>query len=511
MKLPLAFKNRMRERLGDDFDAFLASYEGPTYTGLRVNTLKISVADFLSIFPYPLEPIPWTEDGFYYREEDQVTKHPLYYAGLYYIQEPSAMSPVTILKPKAGEHVLDLCAAPGGKSIQIAAYTGDTGLLVTNDINDKRVKAIVRNVEKYGLKNVLVLNDDQYAISKALPHFFDKILIDAPCSGEGMFKKDPKAIKAWEAYANEVCAKMQREILNEVPKLVKDETTLVYSTCTFADVENEAQMAYLSGVDEHFEKQDIKSEHFDVTDGVAHLWPHALKGEGHFIGAMVYKGDAEFRESTDRISQTTIRPLMVQDQKSYPITKGDASGNSVQLKRNEGKRDLNRETIGKGKHNRAGKTNKMEAPPRNQILSEAPEGFLSFVKQYLNMPITGVFKLDRDKLYLLPEDAIDTGRLHVARYGWLLGEFKRDKFIPSQALAMGLAMSDFKNVVNLSPMSQEVLKFLKGETLDYDVVKSSGEVDLGYCLICTAGYPLGFIKIESNVIKNLYPISWRMM
>ena len=460
MKLPIAFLDRMKIRLGEAFEAFLDSYDGPTYTGLRVNTLKISVEDFLEIFPYPLEPIDWTEDGFYYNAEDPVTKHPLFYAGLYYIQEPSAMSPVTVLEPKKGEKILDLCAAPGGKSLQIASFTQDSGLLVTNDINDKRVKAIVRNVEKYGVKNILVLNEDQHGIARVLPHYFDRILIDAPCSGEGMFKKDSKAVKAWEAYANETCAKMQREILEVVPELVKANTKLVYSTCTFSDLENEEQMLFLETRDSGFKKQKINSPYFDVTGGVAHLWPHLLKGEGHFIGAMLYQGEGDALEPS----------------KQMKINKPSRRSNSI-----------------------------------CEILKEAPEAFKIFSEQYLNEKIQGTFMMEREKLYLLPEEQVETKGLRVARYGWLLGEFKRERFIPSQAFAMGLKMADFKNVINMPSTSVQVLKFLKGETLNYDEVTATGSVTKGFCLFCTEGYPLGFVKVEANLIKNLYPTSWRMM
>ncbi|GAU79473.1 RsmF rRNA methyltransferase first C-terminal domain-containing protein [Fusibacter sp. 3D3] len=475
MNLPIAFLERMKIRMGTEFEAFLASYEGPIYTGLRVNTLKISVKAFLEIFPYPLEPVPWTEDGFYYREEDPVTKHPLFYAGLYYIQEPSAMSPVTVLRPECGDRVLDLCAAPGGKTLQIASYTQDSGLLVTNDINDKRVKAIVRNVEKYGVKNVLVLNEDQHAIAKALPHFFDRILIDAPCSGEGMFKKDHKAVKAWEAYANETCAKMQRDILEVVPKLVKENTKLVYSTCTFSEVENEAQLLFLEAIDQGFKKQAIDSDFFDVTDGVAHLWPHLLKGEGHFIGAMLYQGEEDHEVSIETSENEVTFKNPIQDGK---------------MKSDKIKRSPN--SIG-------------------DIMNNALDAFKVFSDQYLNKSIQGTFSIERDKIYLLPEQQVKVKALHVARYGWLLGEIKRDKFIPSQAFAMGICRTDFKNVIDMPAASVQVLKFLKGETLDYDAVTEAGPLSKGFCLFCTDGYPLGFVKVEENLIKNLYPISWRMM
>ncbi|MBF4695962.1 RsmB/NOP family class I SAM-dependent RNA methyltransferase [Fusibacter sp. Q10-2] len=473
----------MKIKLGTEFEAFLASYDTPVYTGLRVNTLKISVEDFLEIFPYPLEPIEWTEDGFYYREEDPVTKHPLFYAGLYYIQEPSAMSPVTVLNPQSGDKILDLCAAPGGKSLQIASFTKDSGLLVTNDINDKRVKAIVRNVEKYGVKNVLILNDDQHTIARVLPHYFDRILIDAPCSGEGMFKKDSKAVKAWASYANETCAKMQREILEVVPDLVKENTELVYSTCTFSEVENEAQMLYLEALDAGFKKQYVTSDFFDVKNGVAHLWPHLIKGEGHFIGSMIYQNGA----CNEAVG------IGNNDQ----CVERKNSRHFVKPQRQDEKKGSNRV--------------KKDRNARAEIVNEMPTVLKSFSEQYLNQVLSGTFMIEREKIYLLPEQEVDIKGLHVARYGWLLGEIKRDKFVPSQAFAMGLCMADFKNVANLPASSVQVLKFLKGETLDYDEVNAYGTLTKGFCLFCTEGYPLGFIKVEQGLIKNLYPISWRMM
>lgn len=446
MKLPFEFEERMKKQLGDEYDAFENSYELEPYLGLRVNTLKISVEDFLKLFPYELTPIPWTDDGFYYSEEFPVTKHPLYYAGLYYIQEPSAMSPVTILKPEKNTISLDLCAAPGGKTLQIAAYTEDTGLLVTNDLSEKRVKAIVRNIEKYGVKNALVLNENQYNIADKLSGLFENILIDAPCSGEGMFKKDTKAMKAWKSYANETCAKMQAEILQVLSNLASERARVVYSTCTFSPVENEEQLEKLILNSENIEFEKIESEHFDVSErGYAYLWPHKLKGEGHFIGKLSIK------ENTP-LENKRIKPL--------------------------------------------------------QYSEEAPIEFRVFQDKYMNTKIEGKFYMEKERLILLPEKAVPVDSLHVARYGWLLGEIKRDKFIPSQAFAMGIRAKDFKTTVDLSMSSKAVMQFLKGETLFANDIDARND---GYCLICTEGYPLGFVKVEGSLVKNLYPVSWRMI
>ncbi len=483
MKLPNQFVERMKEQLKEQYEAFERTYEMPTHVGLRVNTLKISVEAFLALFPYKLEPIPWTRDGFYYEEGDAVTKHPLYYAGLYYIQEPSAMSPVTILKPEKGELVLDLCAAPGGKSVQIAAETGDQGLLVTNDINDKRVKAIVRNVEKYGIKNVVVLNDNQHAIADVLSGYFDKILIDAPCSGEGMFKKDAKAVKAWESYANEVCAKMQFEILAELDRLSKDGTEIVYSTCTFSPMENEDQVnQFIRSRQSEYVKVDLNSNFFDTEDGFAHLWPHQLKGEGHFIAKL------------KSISTHTTLP------ENGRVT-------SVQLE--DSKSDIK----SKMKKGSKGSSKKQEAPNKRmgEITVEPPQAFREFEETYMNTRLKGPFMIEGEKLYKLPQELPNLTGLRVARVGWLVGDLKRGRFTPSQAFAMGLRKESFNNCIDLSSDSPQALKFLKGETLIMDDLSLGEPPQNGFCLVCTDGFPLGFVKVENRILKNLYPVSWRMM
>ena len=189
MELPIAFEQKMKMMLGSDYANYLASFAEDAHQGLRVNTAKISVEDFLKISPYALKPVPWCPNGFYYEKQEKPAKHPYYFAGLYYIQEPSAMTTASLLPIEKGDVVLDLCAAPGGKSTELAAKLNGSGLLITNDISNSRAKALLKNIEVFGVGNALVTSEPPNTLAKRFPAFFDKILIDAPCSGEGMFRK----------------------------------------------------------------------------------------------------------------------------------------------------------------------------------------------------------------------------------------------------------------------------------------------------------------------------------
>ncbi len=288
MKLPEAFLDRMKTLLGEELEAFLNSYEDPRFYGLRVNTLKISVEDFLKISPFKLTPIPWTRDGFYYDPEDKPTRHPHYFAGLYYIQEPSAMAPVNVLEPKETDNVLDMCACPGGKSVQIASYLHNKGLLVSNDISTSRIKALVKNLEMMGVTNVLILNTTEDVIGEKFEGFFDKLLIDAPCSGEGMFRKEPKMVAEWDEDYTKQFRTMQNSILENIHGTLKPEGELVYSTCTFSALENEDCLNDFLGSHQDYRQVAIDPNRFEFTtkEGYGRLWPHRLKGEGHFVAKL---------------------------------------------------------------------------------------------------------------------------------------------------------------------------------------------------------------------------------
>ncbi len=451
MNLPEIFTTRMKEKLGDAYLEFLKTYDEAYHVSLSVNTLKISVEDFLEIFPYKLEPVPWAIDGFYYNPEDPVTKHPYYSAGLYYIQEPSAMSAVNVLKPNPDDFCLDLCAAPGGKSMQISNFIEDSGLLVTNDINETRVKAILRNVEKFGLRNVIVLNESPDKIAKVIGNRFDSILVDAPCSGEGMFRKDPRAVKSWETYGPAECHVVQREIIDQLKNLISEEAKIVYSTCTFAETENEDQITYLLDQTEIFSPRDIETVGIAYDDENAkymtHIWPHLQKGEGHFISSL----------------------------------------------------------MGSSAHQIA-----REKYPEN----EPPEVFKIFMDKHLKKPLTGFFSLEGERLFLKPEYKVPTKGLRVVREGLLLGEINKGRFTPSQALAIYLKPEDFSPILNLDSQNLETIKYLKGETIFVDVNNVDTKavtIKEGLHLICTDGYPLGFGKISNGTVKNMYPASWRML
>lgn len=439
MKFPEVFMNRMRNTLGDDYEAFEQSFEQAVFVGLRVNTEKISVNDFLNRFPYPLKSIPWTKDGFYYNIEDPVTKHPFYHAGLYYIQEPSAMAPVNILQPSRGDVCIDLCAAPGGKSMQMAAAIGESGVLVSNDINDSRIKAIVRNVEKYGLRNVVVINEAPSRIASRLGNCFDAVLVDVPCSGEGMFKKDRKAFKSWETFGPEQCQVIQREIIDNLDHLAKPDSKIVYSTCTFAQMENEEQMDHLIRDFKCFIANPIDVPSISVDGHMAHIWPHLHQGEGHFISSL----------STDE-SLPTVH---------------------------------------------------LEEYPINEPHSLVQEFIASFLRKDA---LEGHFIIEKDRIYLKPDKKLPLEGIRVVREGLLVGEIKKERFIPSQALALYLKKSDFEPTVDLPPDSMEVIKYLKGETLHLDIKTE------GLHLVCTDGFPLGWAKINRGTLKNMYPVSWRM-
>ena len=223
----------------EEYQAFLESYQKKRAYGLRRNPLRYDREEFERKMPFKLRPIPWTKEGYYYEPEEQPGKNPYHEAGDYYIQEPSAMAVVELLDPKPGEYICDLCAAPGGKSSQIAGRLMGQGLLVSNEYVPKRAQILAQNMERMGVPNCVILNEDTVKLSQRFPGFFDRIVIDAPCSGEGMFRKDETAIENWSLQNVDLCAKRQMEILENGAGMLKPGGILVYSTCTFSEKEDE--------------------------------------------------------------------------------------------------------------------------------------------------------------------------------------------------------------------------------------------------------------------------------
>ncbi len=457
MKLPSEFIQKMIGLLGQsEYDDFIGSFEKPRFYGLRVNTLKIGVEEFKRLSPFKLKQVPWTEDGFYYEESESPGKHPYYYAGLYYIQEPSAMYPGTVIDAKPGEKILDLCAAPGGKTVQIAAGMKGKGIIVANDINSDRVKALVKNIELFGVRNAVVTNDSPEKLASAFKGYFDKILVDAPCSGEGMFRKDEDAVRSWEKFKCEKCASMQEGILSRADKMLKPGGVLVYSTCTFSPEEDEKMISLFLNKNGNYELLDMPKT-TGIADGrpdwaggekelsrTARLWPHRLDGEGHFTALLRKKSE-----------------------------------------------DLAHE------HGFTGTI-------KNGI-SNIPAEFKAFVEDNLNIDIDGVFDMKGNNLYCLPEDIPDLSGIKVAKFGWYLGEFNHGKFDPSHSMIISLKKEDIKNIIDLSTGQREIISYLKGETLPIEFDKK------GFVGVCTDGYTVGWGKQAGGIFKNLYPKGWRKL
>lgn len=281
--LPQAFLERMEKQLGEEFPQYLASLERPRAVALRFNPLKGETPSL----PFVGANVPWEKTGFYYDPESRPGLHPYHEAGVYYLQEASAMAPVSLLGVQPGERVLDLCAAPGGKSTQIASYLQGQGFLLCNEIIPSRAKILSRNMERLGIANALVTNEHPENLAKHLPGFFDRVLVDAPCSGEGMFRKEEAAVTDWSQETVEMCARRQREILHSAARMLRAGGRLVYSTCTFAPEENEQTVASFLTDHPNFVAEQVSAPWFAPGEnGSFRLWPHKLLGEGHFLAVL---------------------------------------------------------------------------------------------------------------------------------------------------------------------------------------------------------------------------------
>ena len=281
--LPEAFLQRMEAQLGSEYPAFLESLERPRAVALRFNPLKGE----RPVLPFVGAPVPWEPEGFYYDPETRPGLHVYHEAGVYYLQEASAMAPVALLDPKPGERVCDLCAAPGGKTTQIAGRMLGQGFLVCNEINPKRAKILSRNIERMGVANALVTNEHPQTLASRFPGFFDRVLVDAPCSGEGMFRKEEAAVTDWSQETVQMCARRQREILDSAARLVRPGGRLVYSTCTFAPEEDEETVAAFLKAHPEFTPEPVEAPWFVPGENASYrMWPHKLLGEGHFAAVL---------------------------------------------------------------------------------------------------------------------------------------------------------------------------------------------------------------------------------
>lgn len=281
--LPQAFLARMQTQLGEEYPQFLDSLERPRAVALRFNPLKGDVPNM----PFVTDPVPWEPQGYYYDPETRPGLHPYHEAGVYYLQEASAMAPVALLDPQSGEKICDLCAAPGGKTTQIAGRMAGEGFLLCNEINPKRAKILSRNIERMGVRNAMVTNEHPKNLAEKYAGFFDRVLIDAPCSGEGMFRKEEAAVTDWSPETVAMCANRQAEILHSGAQLVRPGGRLVYSTCTFAPEENELAIRAFLETHPEFAPETVEAPWFEAGEnGSFRMWPHKLLGEGHFAAVL---------------------------------------------------------------------------------------------------------------------------------------------------------------------------------------------------------------------------------
>ena len=456
---PESFLKEMEELLGNDFPGFLSSSLEKPLSGLRVNTDRISVEDFLKISPFELEPVPWCPQGFILRDEKRASRHPYYLSGLYYLQEPSAMMPASLLPAGPGDVVLDVCAAPGGKST--ALLNKHPRLLVSNDISVSRSRALLRNLEIFGAQNALVLSESPERLLERFPEMFDRILIDAPCSGEGMFRKDSRAVSGWLEHGHEFFTELQRSITSVCLRLLRPGGILLYSTCTFSRQEDEEIVSYMKGLEpslcvlpvpryEGFSEGINGPGQDHLTDedrrSLVRIFPHRANGEGHFA-ALLQKGDAGPRT---------------------------APGEQLLLAEMSG----------------------FSALPK-----EAQEFLLHIRRTYEK----GIFTRRDERLLLEPDGGLPVQGLRVLRNGLYLGDCLKNRFEPSQALAMTLSGDVFDSCLAFSPDSPELKRALRGEAPYYD---AEGIPD-GWSLMTVAGFPVGFLKKSGGRLKNHLAPSWR--
>lgn len=457
-----AFLTRMQEMLGDNYPAFLESFQQPRTYGLRVNTSKISCEEFEKLAPFPIRPIPWVSNGYFYEEESRPARCPYYQAGLYYLQEPSAMTPASRIPVEPGDRVLDLCAAPGGKATAAGTALQGKGLLVANDISTSRARALLRNLELFGISNVFVANETPEKLTRTFPEFFNKIILDAPCSGEGMFRKEEALARDWTPEKSQELASIQKNLVLQATDMLQPGGLLLYSTCTFAPAEDEETVSYL--LENRPDMELVEMPGYEgFSQGVPEwgngnkelkkcirIFPHKMPGEGHFLALFRKKGQAI--------------------QESYPPhTKPDKN---AFLLIEEFLKEIGLRTLG-----------------GQPFCWERVE-------------------IRKDKVYYLPPASCDFRGLTFLRNGLYLGDLKKNRFEPSQPFALAIRKGEAKAVISLPVSDERLTRYLKGETLNIAPEEAANKK--GWHLLCADGYPLGFGKLVNQILKNKYPAGWRV-
>ncbi|WP_434309038.1 RsmB/NOP family class I SAM-dependent RNA methyltransferase [Hominifimenecus sp. rT4P-3] len=453
MELPNDYLRRMEAMLGAEYSDYLASFSDQRVTSLRTNTRKIQPEDLKSRLPFLEEAVPWASEGFYF-QEGVPSKHPYYFAGLYYLQEASAMSPGAMLPIVPGDRVLDLCGAPGGKATHLGARLAGTGVLFANDISASRAQAMVKNLELSGIGNCYVTAETPEKLAENFPSYFDKILVDAPCSGEGMFRRDPAIIKDWIERGPAYYQPIQREILTSAVKMLRPGGMLLYSTCTFSKEEDEDNVSWLLHDFPEIKLQPIPqrpgiSEGF--LPGTGRIWPHRVRGEGHFLALFQKETAGEARFS----KEAAVHGQPFYQKKSRPFS--------------------------------------VAAPDFAPILSG----------EWGERPVWE----EKGNLYFLPPEAEKKARIRYLRTGLFLGTCKDGRFTPSPALALVLKPDEYPNRVDFSASDERAIRYLKGETVTCEGSSCAGAD--GWTLVLFDGFPLGWAKRNKTTLKNKYNPGWR--
>ena len=477
MKLPSEFVARMSDLL-PDFKDFLASYADTPCVGLRANRLKITPDKLRKLLPDITGSVDWCADGFYYHAGFRPGKSPYYHAGLYYIQEPSAMSPAAVMDVEPGQRVLDLCAAPGGKSTQLAAKLSGKGILFANDISASRARALLKNIELSGAINCVITNESPERLAMRFTEYFDRILIDAPCSGEGMFRRDPDAQKAWTERKPEACAILQRESLHFAAMMLKPGGRLMYSTCTFAPEENELMIDEFLTTHTDFVGVLIPHAKHGLEPGLrgegytARIWPHRQKGEGHFMAYLEKQG-------RDVEHSSIVQNGSVAQNSSVVQNMGIAQSRGVAR----------------------------NAPALHSRGAWAL--YTDFCDKYLKFSPEPTFR-HGNSLYIAPPGLPDLSGLRVLRAGLYLGDILTKRFEPSQAFAMTLRPDEVKSYINFALADNDLYRYLKGESFELASRVHAYPWNLIFLDVFPDIFPLGWAKITDGRIKNKYSKGWLM-
>ena len=486
INLPEQFKTRMKEYLEVSYEAFIASYETSEVKGIRLSSFFRGDGPFaMGSLPLSIESVNgqiesganwqkvvWCDNGYFLNADDfneiRPGKHPLHEAGAYYIQEPSAMAPVAYMDIRPGDCVLDLCASPGGKSTQIAALLRGEGILVSNEIMPDRAKILSENIERMGVRNALVISEDPRNISDRFYGFFDKILVDAPCSGEGMFRRSDVAINEWSLDNVANCAKRQEWILDEAAKMLRENGTLCYSTCTFSKEENELQIVNFLERHEEFSLGEM-TKFEGMRSGFAageyesvgvRIFPHEANCEGHYLCKLVKKRRMSGQENGCHEDEA-VNKVMPLGGFEPELSKKDAADLKEMYKFFD------------------------------ETFSEESD-----FKEYIKERKITRFK---DRVYLLPKECPKLDGLKVLRPGLHLGTILKNRFEPGHALAKCLSCYDVKRACILEPDGDEAKKYIAGETFNFD-----GDLP-GWYVVFAGIYPLGWGKLTNSIMKNHYP------